>query len=1133
MAGGPRAGSVGARKVLDRRRPRSGGGLPTGVGCPERGTGATTVAPTVATPDPARPGPAEPLRAERSASATGAPAEQTSGVDEELVAPPVVVVMVAHDPGAWWTDVLASLAMQTYANLSLLVIDTASARDLGAELARVMPAAHLRRLDHDPGYATAANEALGSVEGASFLLLCHDDVVFDPTAVQTMVTEAFRSNAGVVGPKVVEWDDPRRLVSVGLGADKFGAPSPLVERGELDQEQHDSVRDVFTVPGGAMLVRSDLFTTLGGFDPGIDFLGEDLDFCWRAHVVGARVLVAPGATVAHRLALDERRDTSDRRRLVRRHRLRTVLTCYGRAHRIRIVPQAALLAVLEALYALLFGRLRHAGDVVVAWTWNLRRLGDIRRRRRQLAGIRRVSDPEVRRLQVSGSAQLTSVFRGQRGTGDDRLRSMAGAGRGLAQTVRSGNARVSLVAWGIVAVVLAIGSRDLLTGSIPAVGEFAEFSVSAGDLLSQWVSGYHQAGLGSDQANATAYGALGILGFVFLGAMGTLRKVLILGMLPLGVIGMWRLARPIGSRRSRAVGLVLYAVIPVATGAMAVGSWSGLVVYGFAPWIVNQLARASRLAPFGLVGGGSGPGVTERSIVQRIFVLGVLTAVGSIMVPALVVLLVGIAVAMAIGGLVVGQVRGIVRLLVVTSGAVLVAAILQLPWSFEFATTSWADVIGLRSAGDPASDLGAILRFTPNDPSSSALGWAVLVTAALALLIGRQWRLGWAMRGWAVALASWGVLWAGSQGALGGYLPAPELLLAPAAVGLALAGAMGMAAFEVDLPDYLFGWRQIASLVAGAALVVAIVPFVQRSFDGDWDLPRGDFNPLLVNLQSPSESFRMLWIGEPDVMPVTGWDLPASTAGDADSADLVYATTTGRTPVVTDLWPGSSEGSTGQLTEALRAAAAGETTRLGALLAPMGVEYVAVPRRLAPFPYVGEDQSSPTALLDVLASQLDLARVELVPGIDVYRNTAWGPTRAALPPDTSVPAGGGQDITDRVIPELAGAPTALGDLAGPTNASGRLDDPATVYLSTAASDRWQLSADGQPVDRGDALGWANQYRVDHPGALELTYTTPALRYAWLGLQALLWVLCLWYLWHSRVAKEDARDRARLRKAVDL
>ena len=1049
------------------------------------------------------------------------------------MAPPVVVVMVAHDPGAWWTDVLSSLAMQTYANLSVLVIDTASGRDLGAELARILPSAHLRRLETDPGYSFAANEALGSVEGAAFLLLCHDDVVFDPGAVQAMVEEAFRSNAGIVGPKVVEWDDPRRLVQVGLGADKFGSPSPLVERGELDQEQHDAVRDVYTVPGGALLVRADLFATLGGFDPGIDFLGEDLDFCWRAHVAGARVLVAPAATVAHRMALDERRDTADRRRLVLRHRLRTVLICYGRGHRLRVVPQAAVLAVLGAIYAVLFGRLRHAGDVVAAWTWNLGHLGDIRRRRRDLRAIRLVPDREIRRMQVRGSAQIAGLFRGQRGSGDDRLTSMAGAGRDLAQSARSANARVSLVAWGFVIVVLLIGSRDLLGGSIPAIGELAEFAESPSELVSQWLSGYHHAGLGSDQANPTAFGALGAAGFVFLGAMGMLRKVLILGMLPLGVIGMWRLARPIGSRRSRSVALVLYAVIPVATGALAIGNWGGLVLYGLAPWLVNQLARASRLAPFGLVGGDAGPGTSERSVIQRIFILGVLTAVGATIVPGTVIVVAGVSLAMAVGGIIVGQVRGIVRLLAVTIGAVAVAVVLQLPWSFAFASTSWAEALGLHSAGEPAVDLGAIVRFTPTDASSSVLGWAVLVAAALALLIGRRWRLGWAMRGWAIALAAWGVIWAGSQGYLGEYLPAPEILLAPAAVGLALAGAMGMAAFEVDLPDYHFGWRQIASLIAGAALLVSILPFLQRSLDGTWDLPRGDFNRVLAQLESPNDSFRTLWVGEPEVMPVPGWDLPVDSVVDEGTDGLMFATTTGRTPTVTDLWPGAGDGATDQLTDALRAATEGETTRLGSLLAPMGVEYVVVPRRLAPFPYASEDRSNPLALLDILSGQLDLSRVELVSGIDVYRNTAWGPSRAELPFDAEIPAGGGEGITDRVVPELTDAPQALPDAEGYTGATGRTDDPTTLYLATAANDRWQLTRDGQPVPRGDALGWANQYRVDQGGELELSYRTSRLRSGWLGLQTLLWVLCLWYLWHSRVAKEDARDRDRLRKAVDL
>ena len=51
-----------------------------------------------------------------------------------------------------------------------------------------------------------------------------------------------------------------------MGADGYGRAVPLLERGELDQQQHDVVRDVFFAPSACLLARADLFSTLGGFD---------------------------------------------------------------------------------------------------------------------------------------------------------------------------------------------------------------------------------------------------------------------------------------------------------------------------------------------------------------------------------------------------------------------------------------------------------------------------------------------------------------------------------------------------------------------------------------------------------------------------------------------------------------------------------------------------------------------------------------------------------------------------------------------------------------------------------------------------------------------------------------------------
>jgi hypothetical protein len=107
---------------------------------------------------------------------------------------------------------------------------------------------------------------------------------------------------------------PPRLLQVGMAADKTGALAPIAEPLELDQEQHDAIRDVFVVPGGCTIVRADLLDALDGFDPEIVGLGDDLDLCWRAHVLGARVVVAPVTRVRHLEAMGLRREIDDRRR---------------------------------------------------------------------------------------------------------------------------------------------------------------------------------------------------------------------------------------------------------------------------------------------------------------------------------------------------------------------------------------------------------------------------------------------------------------------------------------------------------------------------------------------------------------------------------------------------------------------------------------------------------------------------------------------------------------------------------------------------------------------------------------------------------------------------------------------------
>ena len=189
------------------------------------------------------------------------------------LAPPVVAVVVVHSPGAWFAETLGSLAVQDYPNLNTLFLLAgdpvdADGEDLAAMITERLPDAFVRELGGNPGFGAAANEVLRLVEGDSgFFCICHDDVVLEADTIRTLVEELYRSNAGLVGPKLVSWDDAGLLQHVGLGLDRFGEVDPIIEPGEYDQEQHDAVGDVFVLPSACILTRADLFRALGGYDP--------------------------------------------------------------------------------------------------------------------------------------------------------------------------------------------------------------------------------------------------------------------------------------------------------------------------------------------------------------------------------------------------------------------------------------------------------------------------------------------------------------------------------------------------------------------------------------------------------------------------------------------------------------------------------------------------------------------------------------------------------------------------------------------------------------------------------------------------------------------------------------------------
>ncbi|MTA28304.1 MAG: glycosyltransferase, partial [Actinobacteria bacterium] len=503
-------------------------------------------------------------------------------------APGVVAALVVHSPTDQLGDTLDSLSAQDYPNLQVLVLLTGSDAHELAMVTEMVDArslaAHVRHVGANPGFATVANSVSRLVQGDSgFFLFLHDDVALDPDAVRLMVEELYRSNAGLVGPKIVEWDDPRRLHMVGFDADRFGELDGAIEEHEVDQEQHDAVRDVFVLPTACLLVRADLFREMGGFEESIPFHGEDLDLCWRAHLMGARVVVAPVARVRHRGNLRQRRDDLSHVKMAARHRLSTVASLTGVARSFTTIPLLILVTLVEAIVSLVTGHVRRALFEVGALVTAPRDTMSILRRRRRVAALRRIPDREVADLQVRGSVRWRRLVRGRHVAG------VSPGDRGVSGDDTVSRDPVTIVVWFVLWGLLLAGARELIAGGIGSVGDLLPWAESPRDVAHSYLSGWWGKDLGATTAQPTGNILMFLAGVLTLGHPALAQTIAVVGLVAAGWLGASRLCAVASAPRARLIGTIAYAAIPLPYAAVAAGRLQALIAYAVLPWALHLM----------------------------------------------------------------------------------------------------------------------------------------------------------------------------------------------------------------------------------------------------------------------------------------------------------------------------------------------------------------------------------------------------------------------------------------------------------------------------------------------------------------------------------------------------------------
>ena len=870
---------------------------------------------------------------------------------------------------------------------------------------------------------------------------------------------------------------------------RSASSSELVERGELDQEQHDAVRDVFCAPGGCTLVRADLFASLGGFDPEIDLFGDDLNLSWRAQVAGARVLVVPEARVRHtrgdRVGAASRAGGTPRRP--------SEPLALGRgapdphpAHLLRPVPPGPGSAPGHRADGGPGRRQRCSPGGPAGGRHPPGLAEGAPPSRLAVAGPPRRPDPsEGQRHRdpppaESGQRPAPHVLPGPAGARPLRRAGSAGAGA-RRQSLRAASWQLSTVTWAIVAAVLLVGTRGPVgPGHCPGSGSLPVLAGGPSHWWRRlWFSGWRPDGLGS--AAPAPPGT------------GPARR--------------W----PARSARERSAWCRscsssgrCWSARWAPTGPPGPGArrWAGPRRWSSTPSCRCPTTRWPVAAGPGWSSTPPRPGcwppcsacrATHRSCgrgrtLARLLGLGLLVAVTAAFVPATLFVVPLIGVGLLAGSVLTGRITGGLRALAAAVVATAIAAALLLPWS--------ADVLGSRTAlfgvePGPAGrlGLGTVLRLPhrpdrrrpPDLGAGRGRGPAAAHRPVVAPGLG-----GPAVGGGAGVLGRGRGPPAGARCRCRCRRPR-SCWLRPRA---ALAGAVALGCRRLRGRPARVPLRLAPARLGGRGRrrprrVAARPGRGRRRPVAPARRAAGRFTRHFSAEGPPAGAFRVLWVGDPRTLPLGAWPLEAGVG---------YATSESGMPDVTNQWPARSSGATPLLATDLRLARDSQTT---AARPPAGPPGRALHRRPQPGRAGGhgrpaepdpERHRSPRSGL-----QVDLRTVQADAALTVYENAAWAPERAVLPSAAIAASRSASPEAAQAAPLAGARPVLVSGSDRPLHAAV-LPGPADVVVSATATGagNCRSAADRRPSVRPSGGPWPSPSPA-RGGNGVLRFRTPATR----------------------------------------
>ncbi len=205
-------------------------------------------------------------------------------------------------------DFFQSLYNQSYKNYILYIIDNSPNDDTLNEAIKLSNKFNINSIfinnNDNLGVAKGNNQGIEKAlqNGCEYVLLLNNDIVFNKSTVENLITYTLINNIDIIVPKIY-YHNTNKLWMAGGYISNIKGTTPHRGEFEEDKGQYENIEEINYAPTCFMLISKKVFERVGLMDEKYFVYYDDSDFIYRTNKEGFKIVYFPNATVYHKVSI--------------------------------------------------------------------------------------------------------------------------------------------------------------------------------------------------------------------------------------------------------------------------------------------------------------------------------------------------------------------------------------------------------------------------------------------------------------------------------------------------------------------------------------------------------------------------------------------------------------------------------------------------------------------------------------------------------------------------------------------------------------------------------------------------------------------------------------------------------------